>query len=349
MELGGMKSFVVALTASVAALFVVAPAMAETKITIGAVPSPTAVGTYIAIDKGYFKDFGIDVDLEKADSAGAAMPLLASGRLDVVEGGLAASYWNALAQGLPVIMAMERGSSPLNHSLLIRADLKDKIKTVADLKGKTMAQVSPDGIQQYEAGKALETGGLRVKDVEQRYIPYTQLIVAFQNGAVDAGMSIPPFSDIIQEKGLGVVLVNMDKVIRPEPMANVAYVTNSDWAKKNPEIAHHVFVALARGARDYCQAYHGGPNREYVMKLMIDKKVATRELLETRPWAARDPNGRLNEASVLDIQDWFFKEGLVKQKFPAERLIDASFANEASKELGPFVLDNKDSQLPGCR
>ena len=52
---------------------------------------------------------------------------------------------------------------------------------------------------------------------------------------------------------------------------------------------------------------------------------------------------------MLDIQDWFYNEGLVKQKYPIGRLIDSSFADEAAKELGPFEPINKSSQLPGCR
>jgi NitT/TauT family transport system substrate-binding protein len=336
----------------IAALLLVAaaPVRAENaQIVIGSVPSPTAVGTYIAIDKGYFRDAGIDVDLQPAQSAGAVMAMLASNRIQIVEGGMAASYWNALSQGMPVTIAMERGTTPLNHSLLVRADLRDKIKTVADLKGHTFAEVSPDGIQQYEAGKAIAPGGLHMKDLDVKYIPYSQLLVAFTNGAVDAGMSIPPFSDAILDRKLGVKLVDIDETVKPTPMANVVYMINTDWAKKDPKVAHNVFVALARGARDYCQAYHGGPNREYVISLMIDKKIGTREMLDGRPWAARDPNGRVSEASMLDIQDWFYNEGLVKQKFPIGRLIDSSYADEAAKELGPFDLINKTSQLPGCR
>ena len=125
------------------------------KVIIGSVPSPTAVGTWIAIDKGYFRDLGIDVDMENAQSAGAVMPMLASNRIQVIEGGMAASYWNALGQGMPVTIAMERGTTPLNHTLLVRSELADKIKTVADLKGRSFAEVSADGIQQYEAGKAI--------------------------------------------------------------------------------------------------------------------------------------------------------------------------------------------------
>ena len=37
------------------------------------------------------------------------------------------------------------------------------------------------------------------------------------------------------------------------------------------------------------------------------------------------------------------------KEFPAERLVDSSYIDDAIKKLGPFELQNKDSKLPGCR
>ena len=75
----------------------------------------------------------------------------------------------------------------------------------------------------------------------------------------------------------------------------------------------------------------------------------TRELLERIPWQSRDPNGRFNTASVLDIQDWFLQHHMIDRKAPEDRLVDASYADAAAKELGPFDLVNKASPLAGCR
>ena len=63
----------------------------------------------------------------------------------------------------------------------------------------------------------------------------------------------------------------------------------------------------------------------------------------------RSPSGRFNVPSVLDLQDWFFNEGIVKTKFPAERLIDTQYAEYAEKTLPPFEVTNKSDQLKGCR
>jgi len=66
-------------------------------------------------------------------------------------------------------------------------------------------------------------------------------------------------------------------------------------------------------------------------------------------WQARSPNGRFNVASVMDLQDWFYKEDIIKQKFPAERLIDSQYADDAEKTLPPFAVTNKADKLEGCR
>jgi NitT/TauT family transport system substrate-binding protein len=244
---------------------------------------------------------------------------------------------------------MERASTPLHHSIMVSPALKDQIKTIADLKGRSLAQPGPGSITFYETGKVLESVGLSMKDVETRIIPFPQMGVALANHAIDAAISIPPFSDVALAAGLGVNIVDPEDIIRDVPMTVIAYMANTDWLKQSKDTARRYFVAIARGAREYCQAYHHGPNRSYVIDLLIKNKVADRAMLEKAPWPARNPNGRFNTASVMDVQEWFYKEGMITQKFPAERLIDSSFAVEAANELGPFELTNKDSALPGCR
>ena len=49
------------------------------------------------------------------------------------------------------------------------------------------------------------------------------------------------------------------------------------------------------------------------------------------------------------VSQGFIKNGYARAKFPAERLVDLSYADFAVQKLGPFVLANKDSKLEGCR
>jgi NitT/TauT family transport system substrate-binding protein len=319
-------------------------------IVIGVVPSVPAAATYLAVEKGYFKEAGVEVDLQNIESSSTAMALLASNRMQVVEGGVAPNYWNALASGLPVILALERASSPLYHDVLIRKDLVGKIKTPADLKGRPVAEVSPGSSALYEVGQVLASAGLTLKDIDIKYIPFTQMGTALANGAVDAAFEVPPFGAIVAARGEGVKWIDPENYIKVLPTSFVGYFANTDWIKANPDVAKRFFLALVKGGRDFCQAYHHGPNRAEVVDIMFKNKVATsREQLDQMDWQARSPNGRFNIPSVLDLQDWFFKEGIVKQKFPAERLIDTQYAEYAEKTLPPFKVINEADQLKGCR
>ena len=319
-------------------------------VVIATVPTIASGSTYIADAKGYFRDVGIDAEIQNIDSVSTAMPLLASGKVQVAQGGLAAAFWNGVAQGMPVIMAFEGGSTPLNHHILLGNGLKDKIKTPADLKGRAVALNAPGSIIGYDLYKVLGSAGLTFKDVDIKYISFPQMGVALQNGAVDAAVDVPPFGDLVVEKGLGVNWIDTDEYLKPEPVTVVHYVINSDWAKTNSDVAHRLFVAVARGTRDYCEAYHHGANRGEVVDIMIKHGVAgDHETLDKFPWQARDPNGRFNMASLLDVQDWYLKEGYIKNKLAPEQLVDPSFADEAAKKLGPFAVANAADKLAGCR
>jgi len=328
------------------------PARAEspTHMVIATVPTIASATTYIADAKGYLRDAGIDAEIQKIDSVSTAMPMLASGRVQVAQGGLSAAYWNGLSQGMPLIMAFEGGSSPLNHHILLSPAAKDKIKTIADLKGKVVALNAPGSIIGYDLYKVLGSAGLTFKDVEIKYIGFPQMGIALQNGAVDAAVNVPPFGDLAIEKGLGIKWIDTDAYLKPSPVSIVHYVINADWAKQNSDLAHRLFIAIARGTRDYCQAYHHGPNRDEVINIMMKYGVAgTHETLDKFPWQAHDPNGRFNMASLLDVQDWYYNDGMIKQKFTAEQLVDQSYAEDAAKKLGPFEVINKGDKLGGCR
>jgi NitT/TauT family transport system substrate-binding protein len=115
-------------------------------------------------------------------------------------------------------------------------------------------------------------------------------------------------------------------------------------------VARNYVTAWLRGARDYCQAYHGGSTRDAVVNVLVSSGTERRpELLHKYPWPARSPDGRVNVASMLDIQSWYAKNKLSHAQFPAERLVDTSYVDFAIQKLGPFAVENRDSRLPGCR
>jgi NitT/TauT family transport system substrate-binding protein len=322
----------------------------DVTVKVGMVKSISSVATLTAIEKGYFKAFGIKVETEDLDTSANVIALLAQNRLQVVEGGISAGYFNALEKSLPITMVMDRVSSPLGHHLMLRPDLKEQIARLKDLKGRIIASNGQGSVSTYEVGKMLETDGLTIADVDVKVLPFNQMAVAFTNKAIDAAIVIPPFTSQFLDHGFAVSFRQPDDLVKPWPLTIAVAMINTDWAKPNRELLRNYFTAYLHGVRDYCQAYHGGANRAELIQRLIRTGTETRaELLYQYPWPARDPNGRINVDSMLDMQAWYRENKFSSAQLPAERLADTSFADYAVQKLGPFVVESKDSKLAGCR
>jgi len=338
------------LMAGLAAVTSGAASADETTIKIGIARSTSNSAELMAIKKGYFKEYGIKLEWDDIDTTANVIALLAQGKYDIVAGGISAGIFNALEKNLPISLVADRVSTPIGHNLMLRPDLKDTIKSPKDLKGKVIASNGQGSVSTYEVGKILEKYGLTINDVEIKIIPFTQMAVAFANKAIDAGITIPPFVWQLEEQKIALPFASVDDIVEPQPMTIAVIMINTDWAKKNPEVAKNYFIAWLRGVRDYCQGYHGAAVRNEIIDELVKSGTERRpELLHKYPWPARSPNGAINVASMLDIQAWYVKNKLANVAFPPERLVDTSYIDNAIQKLGAFELERKDSKLPGCR
>jgi NitT/TauT family transport system substrate-binding protein len=333
------------------ALAVFGGARAQPVVTIGTVLSVPSASTFIAIEKGYFRDAGVTVKSENIDTLSRAMALLATNQMQLAQGGINAGYFNAVGQGLPVVMALESGSTPVWHNFLVRPDLKDQIRTAADLRGRNVAVSGPGSLSVYELGVLLENVGMKLSDVNVKNLAFPQMAPLLANKSLDVALMVAPFSDAAIEQGLAIPWIDPEVgQVKELPMTSLAYMASADWIKQNREVAKRVMVALVRGAREYCQAYHNGPNRNEVLDLMVRNGIAPdRAFLDRLKWQARSPDGAFNRASILDIRRLYKKEGFIERDPPDDKLFDASLGAEAVRELGPFELINKASPLAGCR
>jgi NitT/TauT family transport system substrate-binding protein len=278
------------------------------------------------------------------------MAMVAQGQYQIVEGGISAGFFNAVAKGLPLKLTADRTSTPLYHNIMLRPELKDKIKTIKDLKGKVIASNGPGSISTYEIGKALETAGLSLADVEIKVIPFTQMGLALKNGAADAALLIAPFTYQARDKGLAVPFIDTDDYTTPRPVSLAANIINTDWASKNDELLKKYYVAYMKGVRAYCQAIHGGSTREEMINLIMKEGIEPRrEVLDNDPWQSRDAYGKVNPESLLDIQKFYVDGKFTSKMLPIEQVLDTHYIDYANQQLGPFVLENKDSKVKGCR
>jgi NitT/TauT family transport system substrate-binding protein len=321
-------------------------ASAAEKVKVGWVPALVASPLMIAHEKGYFKEAGIDLELESVTTATDAMAHVGTNRMQVLEGGLQANFFNAVASKYPIAIAGDRASTPLGHLVMIRPDLKDEIKSLKDLKGRTISIAGAGSIIAYEMDKLLQTVGLSLKDTNVKVLPIPQLPVAFANKVIDAADIYAPMTHQLEQQKIALRLVDPDDIL-PD-MVVAASIVNLDWAKQKPEAVHAFFLALMRGTRDYCQAYHGGPNRQEIVAILMRTGIEKRPEILALPWPSRRVTGIVKPSAVLDILDWYRANGFVKGDVPRDALVDNRYVEAANAKLGPFKLHNETSKLRGC-
>src|SRR5262245_57709191 len=99
---------------------------------------------FVGVDRGYWQEQGVELELTPVQSSADAIAFLANGQLDTAMGSIAVPLFNAVNQGMDV-----RIIAPVAYSyrtaVLVRKDLYDSaaVRSVADLKGKRIFSVAP--------------------------------------------------------------------------------------------------------------------------------------------------------------------------------------------------------------
>src|ERR1700741_1226449 len=215
----------------------------EATIKIGLVKSISNAANLWAVEKGYFKEVGIKLQIEELDTTANVLALLAQGQLQLIEGGISAGYFNGIEKNLPITMVMDRVSSPLGHNLMLRPDLKGQITRPSQLKGKVIATNGAGAVSTYEVGKILETDGLTIADVDVKVLPFTQMAIAMRNKAIDAAIAIPPFTTPFLDSGVAVNFKDPDDLVKPWPLTIAVAMINTDWAKPRQDMMRNYFTA----------------------------------------------------------------------------------------------------------
>ncbi len=138
-------------------------AIAQEKVTVllDWFVNPDHAPLYVALERGYFANHGLDVKIIAPSNPNDPPKLVAAGKADI-----AVSYQHQhqmqVDQGLPLVRIATLIATPLN-SLVVLAD--GPIKSLADLKGKTVGY-SVGGFETVLLKVMLETAGLGLTDVK---------------------------------------------------------------------------------------------------------------------------------------------------------------------------------------
>ena len=268
---------------------------------------------------------------------------LGAGELDVGAGTVSAGLYNAVERGIHLRVVADKGSvtDKLEYStLLVRKDLVDsgRYKSLADLKGMTIAAAAKGTGNEASLNEALKKGGLKFDDVNVVYMGFPEMLVALRNKGIDAATTNEPTITRAAKEGLA-VRASKDVIYPGQQTAVVLY--SEQFAQQRRPVAQKFMNAYIRALRDYNDALHdgklAGPNADDIISILTEyTNIKERNTYaEMTPFAV-NPNGHVNAASLANDLVFFKERGLVSGKVSVDDVIDSSFADEAVKTLGAY-------------
>lgn len=244
-------------------------AQAAVKVRIGYWPVAAGLPFYAAVEKGYFKEVGLDVEPLKFAGAQQVMEAMLAGRSDGSSNGTGSGNLGVgeiASPGLFKIIA----TNPSNAKYVLDQFLVPKdspVKSIAELKGKRIA--SGPGIQnKVLALTVLERAGAAGTSVTE--LPIGQHVAALAAGQIDAAYTLEPTGTVGRLNGTTRMLEAgvIAKYILGDPLApwhGGSATLTTEFIKKNPEATKKYIAAYAKGielvrsqpadARQYLKGY----------------------------------------------------------------------------------------------
>jgi NitT/TauT family transport system substrate-binding protein len=327
-----MRRVVVALSLLAVLVAPAAGAPAARKVKLGVLKLTSSAVLFLGVERGFFKEFGVEPELVYFQAAQPIAVGLASGDIDVGATGLTAGLYNIVAGGVPIWIVADKGREWPDYNLtalVVRKDLHDNgVRTMRELKGRKIGVTQIGSTFHYNVGRYLEKEGMAPGDVE---LVALQTLPALNDALaarrVDAVATAEPFVSRLEAAGAGVTIVLTGDTF-PWQIATVMY---ADRFAKDRAAAVAFMRGYVKSSRHYFDAVlarKSGPAFDEVVALTAKYTGASPDLIR-KGFPYQDRDGRLMPGDVGRQMAWWHDQKLIKTPVPEKAIVDESFLREA--------------------
>jgi NitT/TauT family transport system substrate-binding protein len=242
---------------------------AETSIKVGDVDGSPAAFLTFGVQKGFFKDHGLNVQVVAQQGGAAIVPGLVSGDLQI-GGSNVVSIFLARSRNLPVkIIApgTSVGTDPAKDFSAVVVAGDSPIRTGRDLAGKTIAVNTLKNVNDVVIKSYLEAQGADPSSVKFSEMPFPAMLAAIAQHRVDAALVIEPFATTAQNQGARVLF---RPYVEAKPNLSIGtYSASEKYIQEHPQVVKSFQDGLAQTA-----SYVTGHPDEFRAALPTIAKVA---------------------------------------------------------------------------
>lgn len=311
-------------------------AQAADKVTLGALRFTSHAASFVAFERGYFEDAGLDVEFKFFQAAQPMAVAIASGDVDfgvtAISGGLIGLADKGAVKVIGGALHEEQGID--GQMILVSNKAYEEGVTSPDkLKGRSFGITQPGSSFHYMAHKIAEKEGFTLADMQVKPLQKVGAVIgALKSGQIDAWSIVPHIGKALAGAG-AVKHIGMVADYIPDYQVTTVF-TSTKNAEENKGLTKRFLASLSKGAADFNAALVDkteGEDGAEEMVALIHKYVYADQPIEKAGKSIRNGAMRLNADAKLDLTsvkdqlDWFKAEGLAPEGITIEKLVDTSF------------------------
>ncbi len=319
-------------------------AFSEDRVKVGLLPLVSSAPIFVAMEEGFFKEEGINVELKFFQAAQPIATAMAAGEVDVGATGLTAGLYNALASGLDAKIVADKGREwpgyKLSGIVVSTREWEKGVRSIEDLSGRRIGVTQLGSTFHYMLGNILERHSMNLSQV--KLVPLgalRSLVEALSSGQLEAIFVAQPFCTQAESAGVGKVILWAGEELKYQ----IAAIFMSGSLLKKRDTAKAFLRAYIRGCRVYHDAClvrdsNGRPLKSEDFSKVLGQLAKYTGLSPEQvvlDLSYNDRDGELMWEDIFRQVKWYRANGMLTRDLEPASILDLSIWEEARKEVGP--------------
>jgi NitT/TauT family transport system substrate-binding protein len=217
-----------------------------TKVKVGVLPISNVAPLYLGVEKGFFREEGLEIEPAVAQSGNEIVTAMVSGDLQFAFLGYVPAM-SAATRGLPLklIANADNGAETAKDEwTVIMVEKGSSIRTPDELAGKTIAVNALKGVGEVVIKAALEKRGVDPNSIKLLEVPFPEMPAALERGRVDAIWAPEPFLSSVLGRGGREIEAPLTTLGKRFP--NGTYATTEQYLGSNGDAVERFVRAINR-------------------------------------------------------------------------------------------------------
>jgi NitT/TauT family transport system substrate-binding protein len=276
---------------------------------------------YLADELGFFRQAGLQVEIQPLSETTQMIPLLASGRLDVAFASAIPAAINAISKGAltRIVAAREIAVPGCVHELYgNRRSFPRGLQDLRVLQGKRVSVTAPTSLSAFLLDVLLDSVSLQTRDVQLLTMRLSESVPALVAGQIDAVV------DLAMEFASAYILPG-PSVAGIIPGFQYTYIHfGRSLLEGGTETGAAFLRAYLRGVREFRAGRTPRAFEQLASSGGMDPALVRASCRARVPQDAR-----VDVSSVQRMIDWSVKKGFVPVRVDASQVIDTRFVEQA--------------------